>query len=144
MPVKPIPEGYHAVTPYLFLKDAASFMDFAQRAFDAQERVKMLDDKGEVRHGEIQIGDSRIMLSQARDEFKPLPLALHLYVGDCDATYAAALEAGAESTMEPEDQFYGDRMAGVRDAEGQIWWIATHLEDIPPEEMERRAKEANG
>lgn len=144
MPVKPIPEGYHTVTPYLFLNDAAGFMDFARRSFDAQEKVKMLDEKGEVRHAEIQIGDSRVMLTQATEENKPVPLTIHLYVEDCDATYTSALEAGAESTMEPSDQFYGDRMAGVRDAEGQIWWLATHVEDVPPEEMERRAKEANG
>lgn len=144
MPVQPIPEGYHTVTPYLFLEDAAGFMDFARRAFDAEEKVKMVDQQGMVRHAEIQIGDSRIMLSQATDENKPVALAIHLYVEDCDATYAAAIEAGAESTLEPSDQFYGDRMAGVRDAEGQIWWMATHVEDIPPEEMERRAEAANG
>ena len=144
MPVQPIPEGYHTVTPYLFLEDAAGFMDFALRAFDAEEKVKMVDQQGMVRHAEIQIGDSRIMLSQATDENKPVALAIHLYVEDCDATYAAAIEAGAESTLEPSDQFYGDRMAGVRDAEGQIWWMATHVEDIPPEEMERRAEAANG
>ncbi len=144
MPVDPIPQGYHTVTPYLFLKDARAFIDFAGRAFGAREQVSMEDEAGAVRHAEIEIGDSRVMLSQATDDYRPLPLAIHLYVEDCDATYAAAIEAGAESTMEPADQFYGDRMAGVRDAEGQIWWIATHVEDVPPEEMERRAKAANG
>lgn len=143
MSVDPIPEGHHTVTPYLFLNDAQAFIDFATRAFGASEEGIMKDEQGAIRHAEIKIGDSRVMLSQATDEYRPLPLAMHLYVEDCDATYAAAIEAGAESTMEPADQFYGDRMAGVRDAEGQIWWIATHVEDVPEDEMERRAKAAN-
>ena len=143
MSVDPIPPGHHTVTPYLFLNDAQAFIEFATRAFGARERSAMKDEQGAIRHAEIEIGDSRVMLSQATDEYRPSPLAMHLYVVDCDATYSAAIEAGAESTMEPADQFYGDRMAGVRDPEGQIWWIATHVEDVPQEKIERRAKAAN-
>ena len=143
MSADPIRPGYHTVTPYLFLNDAQAFIDFATRAFDAREKSNMKDEQGAIRHAEIEIGDSRVMLSQATDEYRPLPLAMHLYVENCDATYASAIEAGAESAMEPADQFYGDRMAGVRDPEGQTWWIATHVEDVPQEEMERRAKAAN-
>ena len=93
---------------------------------------------GAIRHGEVEIGDSRVMLADATNESPAVPAMLHLYVEDVDAVYRAALEAGAESVREPTDQFYGDRMAGVNDAFGNQWWIATHVEDVSAEEMERR------
>jgi PhnB protein len=89
-------------------------------------------------HAELRIGDSVVMLADAAGDFKPLPCALYLYVPDADATYRRALEAGATSVMEPANQFYGDRNAGVKDPTGNQWWIGTHVEDVPPEEMARR------
>jgi PhnB protein len=136
--VKPVPEGYAAVTPYLVVKDAPAFVRFLEQAFDGRERMRMVDSDGAIRHGEVDIGNSRVMLADATDEFAPIPAMLHLYVEDVDAVYKAALAAGAESLTEPADQFYGDRMAGVKDAFGNQWWIATHFEDVSAEEAERR------
>jgi len=87
----------------------------------------------------VQIGDSVIMLAEARGEWKPMPGAIHLYVGDTDATYQRALQAGATSLMAPADQFHGDRMAGVKDPFGNVWWIVTHVEDVSPDELQKRA-----
>src|SRR4051794_30563563 len=139
MAVKPIPDGYHSVTPYLTVPDAAGLIDFLRRAFGAQEVHRFTRD-GAVSHAEVRIGDSVVMLGQAGGEWKAMPAALHLYVPDADAVYRRALQAGATSLREPADQFYGDRMAGVRDPAGNYWWIATHVEDVSPEEMRRRAE----
>ncbi len=139
MAVKPIPDGYHSVTPYLTVPDAAGLIEFLRRAFGAQEVHRFTRD-GAVSHAEVRIGDSVVMLGQAGGEWQPMPAALHLYVPDADAVYRRALQAGAASLREPADQFYGDRMAGVRDPAGNYWWIATHVEDVSPEEMRRRAE----
>jgi len=136
--VKAIPDGYHAVTPYLTVGDAAKLLEFMKAAFNATVPELMKDENGNVRHAEAQIGDSRLMVGQARDEWKPRPATLYLYVENTDETYKRALAAGATSLMEPADQFYGDRNAGVEDAQGNWWWIATHIEDVTPEEIERR------
>ena len=98
----------------------------------------MADDDGTIRHGEVVIGDSRVMLADASDQFPAVPAMLHLYVQNADSVYRRALEAGAESIMEPTDQLYGDRMAGVKDGFGNQWWIATHIEDVSVEEAKRR------
>jgi PhnB protein len=140
-PVKPIPDGYHTLTPYLTVHGAAGLIDFLKRAFDAQEHSRTARPDGTVMHADLQIGDSRLMVSEATEQWKAAPTGLYLYVPDTDATYRRALEAGATSLMEPADQFYGDRNAGVKDACGNSWWIATHVEDVAPEEMERREKE---
>ena len=107
-----LPSGYHSVMPYLLTADVGKLLEFILEAFDAEttERVEMPD--GTVSHAEVQIGDSRIMLGQARDEWPPMPSMLYLYVPDCDAAYAKAMAAGAEKVMEPMDQFYGDRSGG--------------------------------
>lgn len=136
--VKHIPDGYHTVTPYITVDDARKFIDFIKAAFDAQLPEAMTDDEGNFRHGEAQIGDSRVMIGQARGEWKARPAQLYLYLPDVDATYKRALAAGATSLMEPADQFYGDRNGGVEDAFGNWWWLATHVEDVAPEEMQRR------
>ena len=136
--VKAIPEGYHAITPYLVLQDAAKFIDFAKQAFSAQERMRMPGPDGKIGHAEMQIGDSVLMLSDASAEFPAMPAMIHLYVSDADAMYKQALQAGASSVREPADQFYGDRSAGIKDAFGNQWYLATHVEDVPPEEMEKR------
>ncbi|HEX6177955.1 MAG TPA: VOC family protein [Thermoanaerobaculia bacterium] len=142
MTVKAIPDGYHTVTPYLLVTDAAKVLDFASRAFGAAEVERHTDDKGRVMHAAARIGDSMIMLGQSSDEWKAMPCMLHLYVPDVDATYKRAIAAGGKSVREPTNEFYGDRSAGVIDECGNQWWIATHVEDVSPEEMQKRMKAA--
>lgn len=139
--VNPIPSGYHTVTPYIVVPNAGSVIDFAKQAFGATERMRHLDDAGRVMHAEITIGDSVVMIGEPTEEWKPMPATLHLYVKDSDATYRQAISAGGRSLREPRTEFYGDRMAGVADAQGNQWWLSTHVEDVSPEEMERRAKQ---
>lgn len=140
MAVKPIPDGYHTVTPYLIVTRADKLIDFLKQAFDAEEIQRQAKPDGTIMHAEVRIGDSGVMMSDATGEFEPMPAAIHLYVNDTNATYNRALQAGATSIMEPADQFYGDRMAGVKDAFGNTWWIATHIEDLSPEELNKRAE----
>jgi len=140
MSVTPIPEGFHTVTPYLTVDNAQSLIDFIQQALDGKLAYRMNDDQGNVRHAEMKIGDSMIMIGQARDEWHPKPTNLVLYVPDCDAIYKKALAAGATVVREMATQAYGDRSGGVQDSEGNTWWISTHVEDVSPEEMERRMK----
>ncbi|MGH8937106.1 MAG: VOC family protein [Acidimicrobiia bacterium] len=140
MAVKPIPDGYHSVTPYLIVEGADKLLDFLKRAFSAEETVRMPRPDGSVAHAEVRIGDSIVMLGDAGEQWSPMPGMINLYVEDCDATYLRALEAGATSLQEPEDQFYGDRTAGVRDPVGNHWWIATHVEDLSEEEIAERAQ----
>lgn len=142
MAVKAIPDGYHAVTPYLTVSDLPRLVQFLQDAFDGKPSEMVPDAEGNIRHAEVRIGDSVVMIGQARGEWAPRPGGLYLYVEDTHATYRRAIDAGAKSLMEPATQFYGDINAGVEDPVGNWWWIATHVEDVPPEEMERRAREA--
>lgn len=142
MAVKPIPDGYHTVTPYLTVNDPGAVIDFLKKAFDAQETFAMRDDKGNVQHAEVKIGDSMVMLGGAHDQWKARPSNFYLYVEDVDAVYKKAVAAGGKSVSEPATQFYGDRHGGVEDSQGNNWWVATHVEDVPPQELERRAKEA--
>jgi uncharacterized glyoxalase superfamily protein PhnB len=142
MAVKAIPEGYHTVTPYLVVQGAPKLIDFLKQAFDAQERERMARPDGTIGHAEVKIGDSIVMMSEASEQWKPMPTGIYLYVNDTDAVYKRALQAGATSVMEPANQFYGDRSAGVRDPSGNNWWIATHQEDVAPEELKRRAEAA--
>jgi PhnB protein len=139
MAIKPIPEGYHSVMPYLVVQGVPTLLDFLKQAFDATEIFRMPRPDGTIMHAEVKIGDSIVMMGEAAGEFQPMPGAIHLYVNEADATYQRALQAGATSVMEPADQFYGDRSAGVKDPVGNRWWIATHQEDVPPEELARRA-----
>jgi PhnB protein len=141
MTVKPIPDGYHSVTPYLIVQGADKLLDFLTRAFGAEETVRMPRPDGSIAHAEVRIGDSVVMLADAGEQWSPMPAGIHLYLEDCDATYLRALEAGATSVQEPADQFYGDRSAGVRDSLGNHWWIATHVEDLSEEEIAKRAEE---
>ena len=139
MSVKPIPEGYHSVTSYLLVEDVARLIDFLKQAFQATEMHRMSRPDGRVGHAEVKIGDSMVMMGEAQGDWKPMPATLYLYVEDTDAVYRQALAAGAASIMEPADQFYGDRNAGVKDPCGNVWWIATHIEDVSREEIARRA-----
>jgi PhnB protein len=150
MAVKPVPDGYHTVTPYLTLDDAAAAIDYYKRAFGAKERVRMDTPDGKVGHAELEIGDSLVMVS---DEFpqgstrSPKELGgttagAFLYVEDVDAVVKRAVDAGATVTMEVADQFWGDRFGSITDPFGHSWSIATHVEDVTPEQIAERAKEA--
>jgi len=140
MAVKAIPDGYHTVTPYLIVKGAAQLIDFLKEAFGAQETFRM-PGPGGIMHAEVKIGDSSVMMSDAMAEYGPMPTMIHLYVEDVDAVYKRALQAGATPVQELKDQFYGDRAGGVKDPFGNLWYIATHVEDVPMEELERRQRE---
>jgi PhnB protein len=143
MAVKPIPEGYHTITPYLTVKDAAPLLDFLQRALGATTVHVMKGPKGEVSHADLMIGDSHVMVGQAPDPAAVTTAMLYLYVPDCDAAYARAIAAGATSVAEPKTQFYGDRHGAVKDSSGNQWWFATHVEDVEQKELERRAAAAH-
>ena len=145
MPVQARPEGYHSVTPYLVVDDAAKAIDFYARAFGAREVFRLpMGDK--IGHAEIIIGDSHVMLS---DEWPDMNMrgpkarggataSMMVYVDDVDAMFAQALKAGGTADKDPENQFWGDRMGTLVDPFGHRWMLATHIEDVPPEEMERR------
>jgi PhnB protein len=150
--VKPIPEGYHTVTPYLIVNDAARALEFYQQAFGATEVFRMTDKHGRVGHAEIKIGDSHVMLADEHPEmnarspqaFGGSPISLLLYVEDVDTMVNQAVAAGAKLTRLVADQFYGDRTGGVEDPFGHTWYIATHVEDVAPEELARRAAAQHG
>lgn len=148
--VQPIPEGYPRVTPYLHVSAAAAAIDFYSSVLGAQERMRMPAPGGKIGHAEVEIGESIIMLA---DEFPDMdvrgpkaiggtPVTLHVYVDDVDAVFDAALAAGATSVRAVENQFYGDRVGQFEDPFGHRWSVATHVEDVPPHEMERRMAEA--
>ena len=150
--VKPIPEGYHSLTPYLIIKNAADAIEFYKKAFGATELFRIDQPDGKIGHAEIKIGDSPIMLS---DEFPEMghrgpqslggsPVSLMLYVEDVDTVVNRATTAGAKLDRPVEDKFYGDRAGSLTDPFGHIWHIGTHKEDVSPEEMEKRAAAAAG
>ena len=132
------PEGHHTVTPYLICRGTAELIEFLKQSFGAQERERLMRSGGAIMHAEVKIGDSVVMMGEASDEFKAMPTSIHLYLEDVDAAYERALRAGGKSLREPTDQFYGDRSAGIEDAPGNQWWLATHVEDVSPHEMQRR------
>jgi PhnB protein len=146
MAVKAIPDGYHTATPYLIVKGAAQAIEFYQRAFGAVEQFRMAKPDGQVGHAEIRIGDSVIMLADEHPDIgyrSPSslggsPVSIMLYMEDVDGVFARALEAGARAQRGVADQFYGDRNGILEDPFGHVWTIATHVEDVPPEEIERR------
>lgn len=140
MAVKPIPEGFHSVTPYLVVHEVPKLLDFLKQAFNAQEIMRMPQPDGTIMHAEVRIGDSPIMMGEAQGEHKPMPGSIYLYVDDVDVAYRRALQAGATMQMQPANQFWGDRLASVIDPVGNHWSIAKHVEDVPPDELARRAK----
>lgn len=140
MAVKPVPEGYRTVTPYLIVSDPDRLLQFVKSAFNAKVHDEHRGPDGSVMHADVMIGDSHVMMGQANEKWRTMTGSLHLYVPDADATYQAALRAGAKSVQEVKDQFYGDRSGGVEDPTGVTWWISTHVEDVSPEELERRMK----
>ena len=148
--VKPIPEGYHTITPYLAVDDAAGAIDFYKQAFGAKERVRMEAPDRKIGHAELEIGDSLVMLSDPFPQASTRPpkeldgtsASVFMYVDDVDAVVNKAVEAGATVTMEVEDQFWGDRFGTVTDPFGHVWSIATHVEDLTPDEIAERGKAA--
>jgi PhnB protein len=136
--VKPIPDGYHTVTPYLVVADAEKVLDFTIKAFGAKETVRMPGPGGKVAHAEVKIGDSIVMMGSPAPGRHLMPAQIYLYVEDTDGTYKKAVAAGAKSVEEPNDAFYGDRRAAVEDSQGNLWFIATHQEDPTPEQMQER------
>jgi len=150
MATQPVPEGYHTVTPYLAVEDAARAIEFYTRAFGAKEAVRMDAPGGKIGHAELEIGDSRIMLSDPFPQASTKPpkelggtsFSVMMYVEDVDAAFKRAVDAGATVSMELADMFWGDRFGSVTDPFGHSWSLATHVEDVPPEEMAERAKAA--
>ena len=151
-PVKPIPEGYHTVTPYLILTGASDAIAFYKKALGAEEVLRLGDPGGRVHHAEIKIGDSRIMLADEHPEVLALspktiggsPVSIHLYVADVDAAVQRAVAAGAKLVRPVTDQFYGDRVGGIEDPFGYRWFIATHKEDLTMDEIRQRAAAQSG
>jgi PhnB protein len=139
MAVKAIPEGYHTAVPYLIVNDADKLLTFLKTAFNGKVKEEHRTPDGKVMHADVMIGDSHIMMGQANEKYRAMPGSVLLYVADCDALYNAALKAGAKSVQELKDQFYGDRSGGVEDPTGNHWWISTHVEDVSPEEIQRRS-----
>lgn len=141
MPVKPIPDDYPRVIPYLIIKDVGKLMDFLTQVFGAKQKKKMTLPDGSINHGEVKIGDSVIMMGKSSKDYPPVPAMIYIYVENTDEAYNKAIKNGAKSIMKPADQFYGDRNAGVTDPWGNSWWIASHVEDVSPDEMQRRSEE---
>ncbi|WP_213286308.1 glyoxalase/bleomycin resistance/extradiol dioxygenase family protein [Bradyrhizobium sp. sGM-13] len=140
--VKPVPEGFHTVTPYLVVDRAERVIRFMKEAFGAEPVFEpMMGPDGKVMHAEFKIGDSIVMISDSSERAQATSTMLYLYVPNVDAVYQKALKAGATSLMEPADQFYGDRSGGVKDPAGNSWHIGTHIEDVSPTELKKRATE---
>ena len=154
MAVQPIPEGYHSVNTVLIVGDGdgRKAIEFYKRVFGAAETMFMADSDGKLMHAEIRIGDSTVMIGEERPEWHNhspgslggSPVVLHLYIEDVDGVAEEAVDAGAEILFPVEDQFYGDRSGRIKDPFGHVWIISTHKEDVPVEEMERRAAEIFG
>lgn len=142
---QPIPNGFHSITPFIIVKDAEKWLAFVEKAFNGETTFMLKHEsgpyKGKVMHATTKIGDSCIMVSEAMDNYPANTAMLYLYVNDVDETYAQALEAGAEKVREPLTEFYGDRSGGLKDKWGVQWWVATHVEDVEGEELEKRARE---
>jgi PhnB protein len=144
--VQPFPPGYQRVTPYLCVDGAKEAMEFYMKVLGATERMHMPSPGGKIGHAELELGDSVIMLADEHPDMgvrgpKTIggsPVMIHVYVEDVDAVFNAAVEAGATATRDPEDQFYGDRSGQFEDPWGHRWNVATHVEDVPPDEMEKR------
>ena len=143
MSTSPIPAGFSTVTPYLLVQGVPALLAFLEKAF-AAERTECTElENGTIMHAQVRIGDSMVMMGESPgDEWKPMPGFLYVYVEDADSVYAQALAAGGTSVQEPRDEFYGDRTSGVKDPCGNLWWIATHVEDVAPDEIARRAAAA--
>ncbi len=137
------PDPYHTVTPYLVTADANALVEFIQTVFSAELFECVKKPGGSIGHAELKIGDSVVMVG-GKPDAEPSTVKLYIYLEDMDAAYQKALGAGATSVLEPVDQFYGDRNAAVKDPFGNTWWLAKHIKDVPPEELEKLAAEFYG
>jgi PhnB protein len=140
MAVNPIPKRYHTVTPYLAVKNARRLLKFVRAAFGSKDIDVVDGPRGKITHAEVKIGDSVVMLGEASPG-KPFPATLCIYVRDCDTVFRRAVKAGGKVLRKPENQFYGDRSGAVQDPCGNQWYIHTHIEDLTPKEIARRAAE---
>src|SRR5438309_1028245 len=146
--VNPIPSGYHSVTPYLVVNDASRAIEYYKQAFKAKETVRMAGPGGKIGHAELKIGDSMIMLSdempgsgnRSPQSLGGSPVSIFLYVENVDSTFNEAVKAGAKADKPPQDMFWGDRFGALTDPFGHIWALATHIEDVTPEEMKKRSE----
>lgn len=152
MSAKPVPEGFHTLTPYLSISGAHEAIEFYKKAFGAVENFRLATPAGDVGHADIVIGDSHIMLSEPCED-SPIPspgalggstIGIYLYVADADAVFSRAVDAGATELKPVEDQFYGDRMGTLKDPFGHIWFIGTHKEDLTLDEIQERAAAMSG
>ena len=141
MPTKPIPEGFHSITPYLFAEGAARLIDFISTAFEGELMFQQKRPDGTVMHATIRVGDSMLMLADPTPEFGAMPTSIYLYVPDCDAVYQRALDSGGAPVFPMMTLPSGQRYGGIKDPCGNIWWVATQVEDVPPDEQERRWKQ---
>jgi PhnB protein len=144
MAVKPIPDGYNTITAFCAIRGCADAVQAYRKVFGAEERVRMDYPDGKIAHCELRFGDSNVMMGEATGEVPVHNMRLMIYVLDCDAIFQRAVSAGFTSKEPPKNQFYGDRNARVVDPYGNEWTIATHVEDVPPEEMKRRMAKAMG
>jgi PhnB protein len=141
MAPKPIPEGYHTLTPYLVVRGADKTIEFLKKGFGAELTFEpMMRPNGKVMHAALKIGDSHVMISEATDQHPAMQSMVHIYVPNVDAVYARAVTSGGTSAMEPTDMFYGDRAGSVKDPTGNHWYIATHKEDVELPELKKRAE----
>jgi uncharacterized glyoxalase superfamily protein PhnB len=138
MAVKPVPEGYTTVTPWIISRDTARLIDYQKEAFGAEEIARLTGADGRIEHAEVRIGDAMVMMFDARPDWPPTPAFLRLYVADADAVHRRAVVAGGTSVTEVTHLFFGDRVGRIRDPLGNLWWIQARIEDIGPQEMERR------
>lgn len=138
--VRAVPEGYHTVTPYLVVENAQGLIDFIKNAFGGKETSVMKGEDGKIMHATLSIGDSIVMISDTMEGMQIQTSMLYLYLEDADAVFKKAVQASATSIHEPTTEFYGDRAGAVKDQWGNVWWIATHVEDVDQQEMERRAE----
>jgi uncharacterized glyoxalase superfamily protein PhnB len=138
--VRPIPEGYHTVTPWIVVRGVAPLIAFLKKAFGAEEIARIENEDGTIGHAEVRVGDSVVMMFDAKPEWPDTPAFLRLYVEDADVAFKRAVAAGGTPVTEVKQLFFGDRVGRVQDPAGNIWWIQTHVEDLEPREMEKRAQ----
>ena len=141
MTATPIRDGFTTVTPYLLVEGVDRLLTFLPEAFGAEVLARETRPDGSIMHAEVRIGDSMLMMGEAGGGFGPMPASIYLYVTDCDAVYKQALQAGATSVFEVMDLPSGERYGGVKDPCGNVWWVATHVRDLSPEEQEKRWRE---
>ncbi len=154
--VPAIPKGYHSITPYLIVKDAKKAIAFYKKVFSAKEMLRMESPKGGIAHAELKIGDSKIMLADCPKDQRPKtnalaskthsdsPVGIHLYIKNVDGVIKRAVSAGAKLTRAAEDMFYGDRIGAIEDPYGHKWYISTHIENVPPAQVKKRAAKLFG